>query len=202
MANAKKPARRSVPTPKRRKRQASSLAATERRLLFAREYLIDFNATQAAIRAGYSPKSATAQASLLLTKSDVQAAIADGQAKRVAKIEIRADTVLRELARLALADIAQAFDEEGALRPIRDMPEDVRRAISSYEVDADGKVKVKFWSKPQTLESLGKHLRLFGDTPPQPTQNAAGDTVIRRVSPDGTVVETRLPAIATPVPAP
>jgi phage terminase small subunit len=106
-----------------------------------------------------------------LGKVRVRQAIQEAQARRAARVEVQADDVLRELLRIARADIAQAFDESGALLPVQEMPEDVRRAIASIEVEQvggdDGAVsfvkKVRFWDKSKGLELLGKHLKLFTD---------------------------------------
>lgn len=149
------------------------MALSDQHQRFVAEYLIDLNATQAAIRAGYSEKTARVQGSRLLTNADIAAAIAAGSAKRLRKAEVDADTVLGELLRLATVDIAGAYDQQGNLKPIHDIPEDVRRAIAGVEVDqlweGQGKdrrqvgivTKVKFWDKHRSLESLGKHLKLF-----------------------------------------
>ena len=79
--------------------------------------------------------------------------------------------MLRELLRLAMTDIGQALNADGTLKPIHEIPEDVRRAISGFEVeelDGDegptGRVrKVKFWDKKGSLDSLMRHLGLFKD---------------------------------------
>lgn len=143
---------------------------------FIEEYLKDLNATQAAIRAGYSSTGATSQGSRLLANRNVAAVIADTLKRRSERVEINADTVLRELLKIATTDIGEAFDELGNLRPLKDIPPDVRRAISGVETveefaqGADGgKVvtglvrKVKFWDKVKSLELLGKNLKLFTD---------------------------------------
>ena len=136
-----------------------------------REYLVDLNGTQAAIRAGYSKRGASVTAARLLVNSRISEAISEGRRKREEKIEIRAEEVLLELKRLAMVDLGQAYDSEGRLRKVHEMPEDVRRAIASVDTaeiwgpDGGaqlGEVKrVKFWDKTKALESLGKHLRLF-----------------------------------------
>lgn len=133
------------------------------------EYLKDVNATKAAIRAGYSARTAGSMGARLLKKVSVRKAVQAAQAARAARVEVQADDVLRELLRIARADIAQAFDESGALLPVQAMPEDVRRAIASIEVEQvggdEGAVsfvkKVRFWDKSRGLEMLGKHLKLF-----------------------------------------
>ena len=68
---------------------------------FVEEYLIDLNATQAAIRAGYSPKTANEQGARLLAKVSVQTAISKAQAERSRRTGINQDRVIRELAKVA-----------------------------------------------------------------------------------------------------
>jgi phage terminase small subunit len=150
--------------------------------MFVREYLKDLNATQAAIRAGYSKKTAIAQGSRLLTYADVREAIEKAKVKRNQALEITAERVVQEMARLALVDIAQAYDKEGNLLPIHEIPEDTRRALSGVEVEemwgwyeplgeearqriSTGRVrKVKFNDKARSLELLAKHMGLLKDT--------------------------------------
>lgn len=133
---------------------------TKKQRLFVREYLVDLNATQAAIRAGYSAKTAHSAGPRMLTNVGVQAAIQEAMGKRAEKLELSADTVLRELARVALADVGQAYDENGQLKPFSEMPEDVRRSIS-YVEDTEMGRKARFWDKTKALDLLGKHLKLF-----------------------------------------
>src|SRR5208283_2031521 len=79
---------------------------TARQTLFIAEYLVDLNGTRAAIAAGYSKKTAKAQASRLLTNVNVAAEIAARMEKRCAKLEVTADTVVQELAKLGFANMA------------------------------------------------------------------------------------------------
>jgi phage terminase small subunit len=113
----------------------SEAKLTPRQRRFALEYLVDLNGTQAAIRAGYSRKAARQQAVQNLSKPAIKAFVDEALAKREQRLEVRADDVLRELLRISRVDILQAFDEQGALRPLREIPEDVRRAIGGIEVE-------------------------------------------------------------------
>lgn len=129
------------------------------------------NATEAARVAGYSGKTARQQGARLLSNVSIRAAIE--QATK--KAGVTPEVVLAELLRIATVDIGEAFNEDGSLKPLREMSADVRRAISSIEVetfdgDADdgpftkGAVsKVKFWDKTRGLEMLGRHLKMFTD---------------------------------------
>lgn len=141
---------------------------TPKQARFVEEYLIDLNATQAAIRAGYSERTAAKQGTQLLAKTSIAAAIQEAKEKRSAATNITAETVMRELYRLATVDVAQAYDEQGNLKPIHEIPEDVRRAIAGVEVvtekseegESSYTKKLKFWDKNRSLELLGKHVNV------------------------------------------
>jgi phage terminase small subunit len=140
-------------------------------LRFAAEYGIDLNATQAAIRAGYSARTAKSQGQRLLTNAHIAKAIADAQNARAARTEITADRVLKELARIAFFDIGKAFTPDGALKPLDEMDEDTRRALAGLEVVSlteDGEhigtlKKVKIADKLAALEKIGRHLGMWND---------------------------------------
>lgn len=151
------------------------MALTPKKRLFAREYLRDLNATQAAIRAGYSKASAHAQGHDLLKEPEVDDLVETLRAQREMRVDVKVDDVLRELIALASLDVSEAFDEHGALLPIHEIPLDVRKAIAGFEVEeisAGGGEeravigtlrKVKFVSKEKALELLGRHLKMFTD---------------------------------------
>lgn len=142
---------------------------------FVAEYLVDGNGVQAARRAGYkgTDEVLASVAHENLRKPQIAKAVAEAQARRQQRLDLQADDILRELLRLARTDIGQAYDEKGRLKPIHEMPEDVRRAISGVKVfeefEGTGKDRVqigevrevKFWDKVKGLELLGKHLKLF-----------------------------------------
>jgi len=146
---------------------------TPKQLKFCREYIIDLNATQAAIRAGYSKKTATVIGYEHLTKPHIRHAISDLQRKHAEEAKVDAIFVLQEAARIALIDIGPAFTEDNTLKDIHDMPVDIRRAISSVKItelySGDGEERelsgytkeVKFWSKDKQIEILMRHLGLF-----------------------------------------
>lgn len=79
-------------------------ALTAQQQRFVDEYLVDLNATQAAIRAGYSARTARQQGNRLLTNADVAAAVQKAQVARAERVEIEADSVLREVYAIAMAD--------------------------------------------------------------------------------------------------
>lgn len=128
---------------------------------FVDEYLVDYNATQATIRAGYSAKRADAIGYDLLRKPEIQAAIQKALQKQQARTEITADWVLKETHRLASFDPRKLFDENGALRPIHTLDDETAACIGGVEIDRFGSVKVKVWDKNSALEKLHKHFGLF-----------------------------------------
>jgi phage terminase small subunit len=152
---------------------AKGLTPKER--LFALEYLVDLNATQAAIRAGYSKKTAGAIGHENLKKPEIKEFLDEQIAKREKRVEVTADRVLAELMRVGFSDLRRAFNEDGSLKAPKDWPDDVAAAMSSVEVveEFEGKgedrqqvgwtKKVKLWDKPRALEMLGKHLKLFAE---------------------------------------
>lgn len=145
------------------------MALTARQELFVAEYLKDLNATQAAIRAGYSKDTAGSIGSENLTKPEIQVAIGEAAAKRLEKVDVSAALILRELLALATVDTAAAYDEDGNLKNIHDIPLNVRKAIAGVETQtsASGMTtvkKLKFWPRDRALEMLGRHVNLFRDS--------------------------------------
>ncbi len=139
-------------------------ALTDRQQVFVREYLIDLNGTQAAIRAGYSPKTANEQAARLLAKASVSEAIQAGQATRAASAGVSAERVVQELAHLSFYDPA-ALTKTPITKPedIANLPENVRRAIIGWEYDAKGNFKIKLSPKTPSLDLLARHLGMLKD---------------------------------------
>ncbi len=139
---------------------------------FVEEYLVDGNATRAARDAGYSAKTAETQGYENLRKPQIAGAIQAAEAARTERLKLTADLVLIRLAELASVDLGEAFDDAGNLKPIKDIPVEVRRAMAGVEVveivGRDGEVightkKIKFWDKPKALELIGKSHKLFTD---------------------------------------
>ena len=149
---------------------------------FVEEYLIDLNATQAAIRAGYSAKTAADIGRQLLRKTPVSDAIAAKKAARSERTEITADRVLREYAKLAFADIrkvtrwgkspldaeAEHADPNGLgiypveLVPSESIDDDTAAAVAEVSLTQTG-IKVKMHDKKGALDSVARHLGLFVD---------------------------------------
>ncbi len=156
---------------------------------FCEEYLIDLNATQAAIRAGYAERYASTNAHKLLQITAIKEKIDELMAARVKRTEITQDRVLRELAIIAFSNAAdyaavveedayveiegvriKLFDDDGnvmkfrTVRPVltEDLTEEQKRALAVIKKGRDG-FEVKPYDKVRALELLGKHLGMFQD---------------------------------------
>jgi len=142
------------------------MALTAKQSRFVDEYLKDLNASQAAIRAGYSAISARNISSGLMTKANIQSAISARMGKRSERTAITADRVLQELARLAFLDVRKAFTLDGALKPIHELDDDTAAAVAGMDIaefgsgdDQTGVVKkIKLSDKKGALELLMRHL--------------------------------------------
>lgn len=138
---------------------------------FCQEYMIDFNASAAAIRSGYSARSATTNGPRLLLNAVIQARVAELRAERSVRTGVTADRVVRELARLAFADITQVVDVDRAT-VLPDVSEDDRATIASVKVKSSPDFterEIKGWDKLKALELLGKHMGMFTSKADQQT---------------------------------
>lgn len=137
---------------------------TPRQALFVQEYLVDLNATQAAIRAGYSSSSAAELGSRLVEKSQVAAAIAKAKAERSKRTGINADRVLEELARIAFSDMGEFADWSGEHVTLRDSSQIDTRCVVEVKQTAKqfgADVGIKLHDKLGALNALAKHLGLL-----------------------------------------
>tara|TARA_R110001606_G_scaffold30344_1_gene93794 strand:- start:37595 stop:38209 length:615 start_codon:yes stop_codon:yes gene_type:complete len=155
------------------------MALTPKQRRFVDEYLIDLNATQAAIRAKYSKKSARQIGEENLSKPDIQAAIAVRMKQREKRTEITQDMVLKELARIGFSDIRKivkwgeteirvADGEDGEMMPFHGLAlfgsdqvdDETAAAISEVSEGREG-LKVKLHDKKGALVEIAKHLGMF-----------------------------------------
>lgn len=145
------------------------MALGEKRGRFVEEYLHDLNATQAAIRAGYSQKTAYSQGQRLLKDVEVSAAIAEAKTARSTRTRVDADWLLRRLADEVEADVADLYDENGSLRPVQDWPPIWRKGLVAgldvEEVKEEGITvgvirKLKLSDRVKRLELIGKHVEV------------------------------------------
>jgi len=148
---------------------------TDQQRLFAREYASLSNATQAAIKAGYSLKNAAKQGHKLKSDPRIMAIVAQVIANTEAQALVREAReivddarLLQELECSAILNPADAFDNDGKLLPIKEMPEPVQRAISSVKVRSIelGKAtltEIKFIDKLAAIKMMGIELGMFKD---------------------------------------
>lgn len=139
---------------------------------FIAEYRKDLNATQAAIRAGYSAKTAEQQGPRLLGNVEIAKVLAHQTQTSLQKIKITAERALGEAAALAFSDLGAYYNEAGEVKPMSEWTPEMRAAVQSLEtLDRDitpgergpaAKVhRLKLWDKPKNLEMLFKHLNLL-----------------------------------------
>lgn len=140
---------------------------TPKQQRFVEEYLIDLNGTQAAVRAGYSARTANEQAARLLANASVAAAVAAGKVARSIKTGIDAAWLLSRLAEESTADIADLYDDHGGLKPVKEWPLIWRQGLVAgldvEEIREEGAVvgiirKVKLSDRVKRLELIGRHI--------------------------------------------
>ncbi|MFG1243644.1 terminase small subunit [Xanthobacter sp. V7C-4] len=146
---------------------------TPKQRVFVREYLVDLNATQAAIRAGYSPRTAVKIGSENLLKPDIAREIQRAMDERAARTGVTAERVLQEIAKLAFLDIRKAFNPDGSMKPLDQLDDETAAAIAGLEVseelDEGGEVvrarlkKLKLSDKIGALTLLARHLGMLND---------------------------------------
>ena len=140
------------------------MALTDKQEMFCREYLVDLNATQAAIRAGYSDKTAQEQSSRLLSNVMVQDRISVLKSERNERVGVDAAYVLRRLTEIDQMDVLDVLLANGELKPVKDWPKVWRTTLSGMDVteiagDSAGLLKkIKWPDKVKNLELLGKHI--------------------------------------------
>ena len=163
---------------------------TPKQQRFVEEYLIDLNATQAAIRAGYSEKTAKEIGSENLTKPNIAKAIEEAQNKRAEQTQIDAAYVLRRLVEIDQMDVLDIMDDQMKIRPVNEWPKVWRQYVVNLEnlelSDGEGCFKkIKWPDKVKNLELLGKHVSVgaFKDKIEHtgPNGGAINVTITRRV---------------------
>lgn len=141
------------------------MALTKKQKLFVEEYLIDLNATQAAIRAGYSEKTAKNIGCENLAKPNIQREIQKRMKARGQRTEITQDRVLQELAKIGFADVTNFVTIENRMVQVKstaEMPADKMGAIAGIKEGANG-IEIKLNDKGKALELIGRHLGMWKD---------------------------------------
>ena len=142
---------------------------SEKQLRFVDEFIIDLNATQAAIRAGYSEKTAHVQGPRLLSNVSVREAIDTAKTARSEETKIDAAWVLKRLAAEAEADIADLYGPDGQLLPVKEWPKIWRQGLVAgvdvEEIHVEGVKmgevkKIRLSDRIKRLELIGKHVKV------------------------------------------
>lgn len=146
---------------------------TDKQIRFCEEYLVDMNGTQAAIRAGYSEKTANEQASRLLANVNIQEKIRGLKQELSERTMVNAQKVIDELAKIAFFDMRNIFSADNTMLDIRQLEDKDVAAIASVEIYEEfvgggedkqfvGQTKkIKLWDKVAALDKLGKHFGIY-----------------------------------------
>ncbi len=125
---------------------------------FCQEYIIDFNGKQAAIRAGYSANGASVTACRLLTNPNVSAAIASLVRTKADELQLTAERVMTEVARIAFSDARELFDDDGKLKLPRDWSDKAAAAVKAYDRKRG---KLDLWSKTEALALAARIMKIL-----------------------------------------
>ncbi len=142
------------------------MALSPKQRFFAQEYLLDFNATRAAIRAGFSPATARSQGHRLLTKLDIRKFLQAEMAARAERLKVSADSIYREISSIAFANIADYLAvENGEIRvELGNMTREQAAGIGNIRIRDRGDVQqidFKLSDKLKALVTLAKCLGMF-----------------------------------------
>jgi phage terminase small subunit len=144
--------------------------------LFAQEYLIDLNAAQAAVRAGYSQKTARQIGDENLSKPAIKAEIARAMQARASRTEITADRVLKELGRIAFFDIRKLYRDDGTMKAVHELDDDAAAVLAGVDV-------VEMANNAKTDGSEGsEHIRMFTKKAKIPDKVGALNLAMRHLS--------------------
>lgn len=145
----------------------------EKRSLFVREYLVDRNGTRAAIAAGYAPRSASVTSCRLLRNAKVRAEVSQQTERRLERLEVTADAVIQELAKIGFAnmkdylsvrDDGSVYVDLSRISPVQAAGlADLRIDEYTSEKGCIRRTRLKLGAKTRALELLGKHLKLWSD---------------------------------------
>lgn len=140
---------------------------TDRQERFCREYLIDLNATQAAIRAGYSEKTAGTISNENMQKPAIKARIIELKQERSRELKIDAEWVLKQHVAIHQLDVIDILDNTGSFKPIMHWPKDWRMYLSGLDLqeinsgDTESIVrKIKWPDKVKNLELIARHIEM------------------------------------------
>jgi hypothetical protein len=132
---------------------------TYKQQTFCDEYLVDMNATRAALRAGYS--AGTALNGALMRMPKIKLYLEQHIAKAAQRTQITQDMVLNELAKIAFGNMGNYFGTDGKLKPMDSLTDDEKAALWSVTMDKEGTIRLKMNNKMQALDKIAKHLDFY-----------------------------------------
>ena len=142
---------------------------TPKQQRFCDEYLMDMNATRAALRAGYT--QATAMNGQLMEMPKIQAYLKERTAEASKKLQVSHETLLGELMKVAFANMGDYFGDDGKIKAMNDILDDKKSAIWSLKV-SEGKygttVQLRLHNKLAALEKIAKHIKFYEVEQKQP----------------------------------
>lgn len=152
--------------------EKSELTPKEER--FCQEYMIDLNASRAYREAGYSANKSKNNAFQLMQKQAVKARISELRHEMRCRTQVKAEHVIQNLMCVGDFDPAEAFDENGNVKPLNEIPPDVRMGIAGLKITEKG-TEIRFWSHTDALDKVAKVLGLYAPdklelTAPSPTE--------------------------------
>lgn len=149
------------------------MALSVKKKAFCEEYLIDHNGTKAAERAGYASKFAATSAYKMLRDPEIKEYLDALILERSERTKITADRVIKEIGRIAFADIREFFNDDGEIKKPKEFTDDAAAVVAQLDTDEifeylDGRrtqigntKKIKLHSKVVALDMLAKHLGLY-----------------------------------------
>lgn len=156
---------------------------------FARNYATHRNGTKAYIAAGYKDgPGAAVSATRMLKNPKIAARIEELESKTLKSLDITAERVMLEMARVAFSDVRKLFDENGKMRPLHELDDDTAAAISAIEVESRpetqgkgkgkktivvGVTKARLWDKSANLRMLAQRFKLIGSDADEALTNLA-----------------------------
>lgn len=169
---------------------------TPKQQIFCDEYLIDLNATQAAIRAGYSEKTSYSIGVENLNKPEIQNYISEKQLERSKRTEITADRVLEEFAKIGFANVQDFVNGGNSVLELKGLPSEKAAAVSAVkttinEMSGSITTELKFHSKVAALEMIGRHLGMFEKDNKQKQTEFPALMILPTNGRDSTTAETK-----------
>lgn len=155
-------------------KNANGKDVTEKQMLFCREYIIDFNAKQAAIRAGYPEKSAAVEAHKLLKTAPIQNYLSSIKKEVSDRLNVTVDDIMKELMSIGFSNIRDFIDDDNKIKNLSSVKRKKTSSISHYKITRsefgkgshEGKketVEIRFHDKLSALEKIAKRINFYPD---------------------------------------